>query len=108
MFILGYDFIINKAKKRTGGSMPLISQFYGILIYIYKELGSKHHIPHFHAKYAEFEGVYDFKANLIEGDLPLKQRKLVEAWAMLHEDELNAAWVAWSESGEAIKIEGLR
>ena len=88
--------------------MPLISQFYGILIYIYKELGSKHHIPHFHAKYAEFEGVYDFKANLIEGDLPLKQRKLVEAWAMLHEDELNAAWVAWSESGEAIKIEGLR
>jgi hypothetical protein len=28
-----------------------------------------------------FEGVYDFKANLIEGELPHKQRKLVEAWA---------------------------
>jgi hypothetical protein len=27
---------------------------------------------------------------------------------MLHEDELNAAWVAWSENGEVIKIEGLR
>ena len=47
--------------------MPLISQFYGILIYIYKEVNSKHHEPHFHAKYAEYEGVYDFKANLIEG-----------------------------------------
>jgi len=25
-----------------------------------------------------------------------------------HEDELNAAWIAWNESGEVIKIEGLR
>ena len=58
--------------------MPLISQFYGILIYI------------------------------IEGDLPHKQKKLVEAWTLLHEDELNAAWIAWSESGEIIKIDGLR
>jgi hypothetical protein len=87
--------------------MPLVSQFYGILIYIYKELNSKHH-PHFHAKYAGFEGIYGFNANLLEGELPPKQRKLVEAWTMLHEDELNAAWVAWSESGELIKIEGLR
>ena len=88
--------------------MPLISQFYGILIYIYKELNSKHHKPHFHAKYAEFEGIYDFSGNLIEGNLPLKQGKLVEAWSLLHEDELNAAWVAWNENGEVIKIEGLR
>jgi len=27
---------------------------------------------------------------------------------MLHEEELNAAWEAWNESGEVIKIEGLR
>jgi len=26
----------------------------------------------------------------------------------LHHDELNAAWVAWNENGEVIKIEGLR
>jgi len=88
--------------------MPIISQFYGILIYIYKEMGGKHNKPHFHAKYAEYEGVYDFEGNLITGDLPTKQRKLVEAWCVLHTDELNAAWIAWNESGEAIKIEGLR
>jgi hypothetical protein len=88
--------------------MPLVSQFYGILIYIYKELNSKHKLPHFHAKYTEFEAVFDLKADLIDGELPNKQRKLVEAWALLHEDELNAAWVAWNESGEVIKIEGLR
>jgi len=87
---------------------PLISQFYGILIYLYKELNSPHKVPHFHAKYGEFEGVYDFTGNLIIGDLPKKQQKLVEAWCVLHEDELNAAWTAWNDSGEIIKIEGLR
>ena len=88
--------------------MPIISQFYGILIYIYKELSGKHKLPHFHARYAEFEWVYDFEGNLIEGNLPKKQNKLVEAWCMLHNEELGAAWTAWNESGEIIKIEGLR
>ena len=88
--------------------MPLISSFYGILVYIYKEQGSKHQMPHFHAKYAEFEGVYDFDGNTIEGNLPPKHNKLVEAWTLLHGDELNAAWRAWNESGEIIKIAGLR
>jgi len=31
-----------------------------------------------------------------------------EVWRLLHEEELNAAWTAWNESGEIIKIEGLR
>ena len=88
--------------------MPIISSFYGVLIYIYNEKGGKHHAPHFHAKYAEFEGIYDFDGNCIEGKLPKKQNKIVEAWSMLHQDELNAAWIAWNESGEIIKIEGLR
>jgi len=46
--------------------------------------------------------------NLLVGDLPRKQQKLIEAWCILHEAELNAAWTAWNEDGEAIKIEGLR
>jgi hypothetical protein len=88
--------------------LPVISQFYGILIYIYGEIGGRHHLPHFHAKYAEHECVYDFSGNVIEGELPRKQSRLVEAWAVIHEDELSAAWTAWRESGEVIKIEGLR
>ena len=67
--------------------MPSLSHFYGILIYIYKELGNKHHSKHFHAQYAEYEAVYDFEANLIDGNLPRKQQKLVEAWALLHSDD---------------------
>lgn len=88
--------------------MPIVSQFYGILIYIYQEQLARHHLPHFHAKYAEYEGVYDFEGNMLEGNLPRKQHKMVEVWAMLHSDELNAAWIAWNENNEIIKIEGLR
>ena len=31
--------------------MPVISQFYGILIYMYRELGGHHKQPHIHVKY---------------------------------------------------------
>jgi len=75
---------------------------------MYMELNGKHHIPHFHAKYNEFEAIYDFDGNLLGGNMPYKQKKLVEAWVMLHKDELNAVWTAWNESGEVIKIEGLK
>ena len=88
--------------------MPIISSFYGILIYIYREINNQHHIPHFHVKYAEYECVYNFKGKKLEGKIPNKQHKMIQVWCSLHEEELNAAWVAWNESGEIIKIEGLR
>ncbi len=90
--------------------MPLISSFYGLLIYIYiyGEYGDKHKLPHFHARYNEYESVYDLQGNLIEGNLPPKKSKMVEVWASIHEEELQAAWIAWNESNEVIKIEGLR
>ena len=44
---------------------------------------------------------------IFAGILPRKQQKLVEAWVALHEDELNASWIALNENGEVIKIKGL-
>jgi hypothetical protein len=88
--------------------MPLISHFYGILIYIYKEGVGQHNTPHFHAKYAEYDAVYDLDGNIVTGELPKNKSKLVEVWCLLHRDELNAAWRAWNESNEVVKIEGLR
>ena len=88
--------------------MPIISQFYGILIYIFRETDAQHHQPHFHARYAGQEASYALDGTLLSGELPRKQSKMVEVWCSLHEDELSAAWIAWNESNEAIKIEGLR
>jgi hypothetical protein len=88
--------------------MPLISQFFGILISMYKEDGGRHNMPHFHAYYGDFEGVFDLQGDLIVGNLPTKQRKLVETWAIIHEEELNAEWKSIIELGQHFKIDGLR
>jgi len=87
--------------------LPLISQFYGILIYLYRKLNPQHNTPHIHAQYAEHDMSISFNGYILAGSLPAKQRKLVEAWVALHEDELRAAWKVYNESGEIIKIKGL-
>lgn len=87
--------------------MPIISQFYGILIYIYLEIGGHHHQPHFHAKYAEYEVAVTLDGNKISGNRPKKQMKLIDAWIEIHKEELRAAWHAYNVDGEIIKIKGL-
>ena len=73
--------------------MPIISMFYGIIIRLYLLDDKHHHMPHIHAKYAEFEasiGIGD--GEVLSGDLPRKQLRLVQAWIELHRDELIADW----------------
>jgi hypothetical protein len=53
----------------------------------------EHNPPHFHAYYNEFKASVDIQTSeLIDGDLPGRQRKLVLAWAELHQKELMADW----------------
>ncbi len=87
--------------------MPVISQFYGILIYLYLEIGGHHNKPHIHAKYNEYEISITFDGEILNGKMPIKQRKLIEAWIEIHREELNAAWHAYNSDGEIIKIKGL-
>ena len=87
--------------------MPIISHFYGILIYMYKEIGGHHNKPHIHAKYNEYEISIDFDGNILGGEIPNRQRKLIEAWIEIHRDELKAAWNCYNEDGQIIKIKGL-
>ncbi len=73
--------------------MPIISMFYGIIINMYLLDNKQHHSPHIHARYAEFEGVFEIESGeFIAGELPRKQTRLVQAWIELHRDELMADW----------------
>ena len=66
--------------------MPEISRFYGILI---KMFFADHAPPHFHAEYQGKKAVINIKTGeMIEGDMPIKQLKLIQAWCVIHEDEL--------------------
>jgi hypothetical protein len=50
--------------------MPVIARFYGIVIKMYFSQ-SEHGVPHFHAIYGEFNGVFAIETlEMIEGDLP--------------------------------------
>ena len=55
------------------------------------------------------ELVVSFDGEVLAGEdkFPKKQRKLVEAWVLLHSDELRASWIAWNHDGEKLKIKGL-
>ena len=88
--------------------MPTISMFYGILIRMYQEIGGKHNRPHLHARYNEYEAVLALDGTVLEGSLPARQMKMVEAWVAIHEDELRANWQLLSEGEAAFKIEPLR
>jgi hypothetical protein len=73
--------------------MPELSRFFGIIIRMYAEPLAPHHRPHFHAYYQESVAVYGLDpVELINGSLPLRQQRLVEAWAELHRPELVEDW----------------
>jgi hypothetical protein len=73
--------------------MPEISRFYGIIIRMFAEPAARHRAAHFHAYYQDAVAVYAFEpVELLAGSLPPKQRRLVEAWAELHAQELTLDW----------------
>jgi hypothetical protein len=60
---------------------------------MFVEPGAPHHAPHFHAYYQSATAVFAIApVELIAGSLPRRQRRLVEAWAELHQDALTTAW----------------
>lgn len=73
--------------------MPIISMFYGVIIKMYLLDNRQHHTPHIHARYAEYEVAFDIQTGeLLNGEFPKKQTRLVQAWIELHRDELLADW----------------
>ena len=89
--------------------MPIISQFYGIVVtmYYHEEKG-KHHIPHIHIRYNNDKVIYDFECNIIEGNIPYKQKRIIEAWIVIHREELITLWNMMQEGKEYFKIEPLK
>ncbi len=89
--------------------MPLISSFYGILVYIYW-LDNKHHnLPHIHVEYNGLEAAFSInEASIIAGNFPPKQTRLVQAWIEIHKEELLADWSLAIRGEPVFKIDQLR
>ena len=45
----------------------------------------EHGVPHFHAIYGDFSGVFEIETfEMIEGELPQRAQRLVRDWAEQH------------------------
>lgn len=88
--------------------MPEISRFLGMIIQMFWEKGEKHHKPHIHIAYNDYSAVMGLDGELLEGSLPTKQRKLVEAWIILNEDKLYENWIKAVREEHPDKIEPLK
>lgn len=82
--------------------MPTISFFRGIKIFIN---WNDHMPPHFHATYGGNEilvSIHDIE--VLEGELPSKQQKMVLGWAAFHQTELEENWELAAQKQELFPI----
>jgi hypothetical protein len=83
--------------------MPVIARFYGIVIKMYFSQ-SEHGVPHFHAIYGEYNGVFNIQTlEMIEGDLPARAHRLVREWGEQYQQELLRMW----NNNEFMRLPGL-
>ncbi len=76
---------------------------------MFAEVGAPHHVAHFHAYYQSDVGIFSIDpVELIAGSLPRRQLRFVEAWAGLHQAELEADWQRLQDGRRAMPIEPLR
>lgn len=88
--------------------MTTLSMFYGIVIIMYNEADGRHHTPHIHAWFAEFECSIDFEGRVFDGRFSPRKLALLRAWIVLHQEELEADWKLMSEGLAAFRIDPLR
>lgn len=84
--------------------MPIISRFYGIIIYMFWR---EHDPAHFHAKYAEEEVVVEIETGKVTGSMTSRALALVQEWRKIHLDELRKEWQLVKEKKSLFPIEPL-
>jgi Domain of unknown function (DUF4160) len=88
--------------------MPEITRFNGIIVTMYWEADEPHQAAHFHVRYSDYRASYSIDPIIqLAGALPLRQQRLLEAWAELHKDELIENWQLVQQGQQPKKIKGL-
>ena len=84
--------------------MPVISRFFGIMIYMYWR---DHCPPHFHARYQDDEAVIEIQTGHVSGQMSVRAMRLIEEWRRLHVEELQNNWQLAEQNKELFHIEPL-
>jgi len=85
--------------------MPTISVFFGIVIKMFYD---DHNPPHFHAEYQGEMAVFDFRGNILRGNIRSRTAvRLIREWVDLRQTELERNWDRMQEGEEFTKIDPL-
>lgn len=69
--------------------MPEISRFLGIIIYMN---WGDHPLPHFHARYGDYEIAVEIETGVVRGEFPKRALRAVLEWADLNQEPLMQNW----------------
>jgi hypothetical protein len=69
--------------------MPVISRFFGIVVYMHWR---DHAPPHFHAKYQDQEITVEIQSGVVTGHMVPKAVALLQEWRREHQAELLGDW----------------
>lgn len=82
--------------------VPIISMFFGIVI---KMFYREHRPPHVHVEHHGQKAVFDFKGNVIAGEINSPTAtKLVKEWIALRRDDLENNWHKMEEGNSLDQI----
>lgn len=69
----------------------------------------EHNPPHIHVYYNDYIVILNILSlDIIGGEIPIKQLRLVLAWMEIHQDELLANWKLCQNGEKPFKIESLK
>lgn len=82
--------------------------FFGLIIRMYYA-PKEHNPPHIHIYYQDFSATVNINSGeILNGNLPSKQLRLIAAWIEIHKEELLANWTLCQNGEKPFNIEPLK
>jgi hypothetical protein len=89
--------------------MATISMFYGLLISMFYGDNKQHKLPHIHVRYQDMKATFSIPdGEILDGSLPQKKIKLVQAWIVMYEEDLMLNWELATNEQNIFRIEPLK
>ena len=93
----------------AGTSKKGIMKAYGEALEKFFRDNIRHHSPHIHIRYQSDEATVSIEeGNILDGDFPPKQLKMVQAWIEIHKEELMVDWQLAVNGDEPFRIAPLQ
>jgi len=89
--------------------MATLSTFFGLVISMFYGDNKQHKLPHIHVRCQNMKATFSIPdGEMIDGTLPQKKIRLIQAWIVLHEDDLMTNWELATNEQNIFRIDPLK